>query len=463
MGISVERQSKVPLYEQIEAQLNDAIEDGTYGAGDPLPSVRDMAKELGVNPQTVVRVYRSLESRGVIVTVQGKGTFVSEARIVSKQPMSSTLKVFISYAHSDNEHSHGGVDRFKQLVQDEYALQTGEDLDFFYDTDSLKPGMNWRREIDEKQGISGIFMPILTPTYLRRPSCISEFKNACHMLMGKNFQQAILPIRFVEYKRVLDALPDDEIANIIDETQDVNWASVRNEPDDSPEKAKVINELVSRIIEIDEGIAEQKSDKLNAPDNETVETPDDEEGALERSLAFEGDANEAKRKIEDIARRIETLGETARNNRVTTDGASLSPKEAKVEILKFSREISRQAEDLRADCRDYSRIVSKLDRDLDGYMELVYMQQTMGQEVDIASLNNTYEACKTLNSSADENSAPLEEFNETFIPLEKISSTLRKPFRSIRGSLDEFQSSKSFYEKWEQELQQLLEDVSKEN
>lgn len=66
-----------PLYLQIVAQVRRALLDGTLRAEDPLPSVRELAGELVINPRTVSQAYRELESEGVIYVRRGQGTFVA--------------------------------------------------------------------------------------------------------------------------------------------------------------------------------------------------------------------------------------------------------------------------------------------------------------------------------------------------------------------------------------------------
>lgn len=72
----VDGRSPMPLYEQIAARLRAAIGNGVLSAGDPLPSVRQLAAELRINPATVVQAYRQLESEGFAEMRQGAGSFV---------------------------------------------------------------------------------------------------------------------------------------------------------------------------------------------------------------------------------------------------------------------------------------------------------------------------------------------------------------------------------------------------
>ena len=72
--------SGVPIYRQIMDQVAGAIATGALAAGDQLPTVRQLAVDLAVNPNTVIRAYRELELQGVLETQQGTGTFISDQK-----------------------------------------------------------------------------------------------------------------------------------------------------------------------------------------------------------------------------------------------------------------------------------------------------------------------------------------------------------------------------------------------
>ena len=69
--------SGVPIYRQIQDMIRFGIASGQLQSGEQLPTVRALAVELAVNPNTVIRAYTELEREGVITTEQGTGTFVS--------------------------------------------------------------------------------------------------------------------------------------------------------------------------------------------------------------------------------------------------------------------------------------------------------------------------------------------------------------------------------------------------
>jgi GntR family transcriptional regulator len=73
--------SGVPVYRQLIDQVTGGMATGTLVAGDQLPTVRQVAVDLSINPNTVMRAYRELEIRGVLETQQGTGTFIGHQKV----------------------------------------------------------------------------------------------------------------------------------------------------------------------------------------------------------------------------------------------------------------------------------------------------------------------------------------------------------------------------------------------
>ena len=111
--------SSVPLHVQLE---------GAWRAGTAVPSVRRLASSLGINPNTTARVYRRLEGEGVLTTVPGSGTFVSEARTDDKGEALRSLQPIV-----------------RQLVQDGIRLQLRKE--------EVLAALDWEWENLEKSGV----------------------------------------------------------------------------------------------------------------------------------------------------------------------------------------------------------------------------------------------------------------------------------------------------------------------
>jgi len=73
--------SGVPVYRQLMDQVQAAMASGALALGDQLPTVRQVAVDLAINPNTVSRAYREMEIRGLLDTQQGTGTFVADRKV----------------------------------------------------------------------------------------------------------------------------------------------------------------------------------------------------------------------------------------------------------------------------------------------------------------------------------------------------------------------------------------------
>jgi GntR family transcriptional regulator len=79
-AFALDLHSGVPVYRQIIDQVVGGIATGALAGGDQIPTVRQLAVDLAINPNTVIRAYRELEIRGVLETQQGTGTFISHQK-----------------------------------------------------------------------------------------------------------------------------------------------------------------------------------------------------------------------------------------------------------------------------------------------------------------------------------------------------------------------------------------------
>lgn len=74
---NIDLQSRVPIYEQLRKGIIELIIKGVLKENDQLPSIRSLAKDLSINPNTIAKAYQSLEHDGIIYSTMGRGSFVS--------------------------------------------------------------------------------------------------------------------------------------------------------------------------------------------------------------------------------------------------------------------------------------------------------------------------------------------------------------------------------------------------
>jgi GntR family transcriptional regulator len=93
INFSLDSKSGVPIYRQIQDQIRYGIASGRLRPGEQLPTVRALAVDLEVNPNTVIKAYGELERQGVLSTEQGSGTFVSSLPAVALGPEDRQAKL----------------------------------------------------------------------------------------------------------------------------------------------------------------------------------------------------------------------------------------------------------------------------------------------------------------------------------------------------------------------------------
>jgi GntR family transcriptional regulator len=114
--------SGAPLYLQLVESLKHALATGAIKAGEQLPSVRKMAEDLLINPNTVVRAYRDLEQNGIVELRHGSGVFVRESVVARKKLMDRAEPVIQSAV--DRLESFGLVEEeIRRLVENELAVR----------------------------------------------------------------------------------------------------------------------------------------------------------------------------------------------------------------------------------------------------------------------------------------------------------------------------------------------------
>ena len=92
--ISINYRDPCPIYEQIQSELRRLMLTGALPPGSRQPTVRELAGQLAINPNTIQRVYRELEADGYILSVAGKGSFVAQVDQIAEQQKKQAVSTF---------------------------------------------------------------------------------------------------------------------------------------------------------------------------------------------------------------------------------------------------------------------------------------------------------------------------------------------------------------------------------
>jgi GntR family transcriptional regulator len=120
LAFRLDLHSGVPVYRQIIDQVLGGMASGRLATGDQLPTVRQVAVDLAINPNTVVRAYRELEIRGVLETQQGTGTFIAAKEVQQddverRRRLAQLVSEFVARAGS----AGFTVEELKELLNDQ--------------------------------------------------------------------------------------------------------------------------------------------------------------------------------------------------------------------------------------------------------------------------------------------------------------------------------------------------------
>lgn len=122
---SIDPRSPTPLYEQIAARIRLAVASEELQPGDPLPSVRQLAAIVRVNPATVAQAYRDLETEGFVSKRHGAGTFVKEVPMKGKsEEMEQQARELVSSLMSDAARLGISSGLLRQALSDELCNGT---------------------------------------------------------------------------------------------------------------------------------------------------------------------------------------------------------------------------------------------------------------------------------------------------------------------------------------------------
>lgn len=123
MFIHIDPTSELAIYDQIVRQVKFAVADETVQSGELIPSVRELARELTVNPNTVSRAYRQLQSDGVLESVRGTGLSVAQG--ASKQCRAERMTLIrdrLRQVLLEAKHSRLNGESLREMIEQELAV-----------------------------------------------------------------------------------------------------------------------------------------------------------------------------------------------------------------------------------------------------------------------------------------------------------------------------------------------------
>lgn len=125
-GVPFQLDLSLPLYEQVVEQIRSAIAKKTIPLGEKIPSVRELAQALQINPNTVMRAYQELDREGLIETRRGQGTFItsSQERVIMVRE-TLVQKLIIDFVERLDSLGYTWADAEQWIKQSKAGIETG--------------------------------------------------------------------------------------------------------------------------------------------------------------------------------------------------------------------------------------------------------------------------------------------------------------------------------------------------
>lgn len=127
MQIHISTRNGVPVYLQIVNQVKYLVSSGRLRPGEELPPIRTLAEKLLINPTTVARAYRELETAGVVTTRRGAGTYISDAGSpLARRERTRILNEHIDALLAEADQMDFDIESITRLIHQRYALMHPE-------------------------------------------------------------------------------------------------------------------------------------------------------------------------------------------------------------------------------------------------------------------------------------------------------------------------------------------------
>lgn len=124
MKLIISSVSGEPIYEQIKTQIHSAVLGGELKAGEALPSLRKLAKELRISVLTVTRAYNELADEGVVQNIQGKGTFVMDkGNELMQRQLETRIRESLAEASRGAKAAGIPLDALDRMLEEEYRKE----------------------------------------------------------------------------------------------------------------------------------------------------------------------------------------------------------------------------------------------------------------------------------------------------------------------------------------------------
>jgi cobaltochelatase CobT len=154
---------------------------------------------------------------------------------------------FLSYVRDDDAHDFGGVTKFRERLEGEVKIQSGQRFEIFQDRNDIRWGQFWEERITESLSEVTFLIPIITPSFFVSPACRTEFETFLRMEQTLGLSKLILPIYYVSCDVIDGDDRGDPIVTAIKRRNWTDWRSHRFSAFENPDVRAALAELAKSI------------------------------------------------------------------------------------------------------------------------------------------------------------------------------------------------------------------------
>jgi hypothetical protein len=355
-------------------------------------------------------------------------------------------QAFWSYAHEDDRNTHGAVTMLMNRICDEFAATTGEPLGIFQDAKDIPWGSNWEQVIENNVKTTVFFIPVLTPTYLHRPNCISELSKAITNLSRAGIENGIFPLVFINIDAALHTFPDKRVKEYIEQCQHIDCSKLRRiDPDSAEYKAKI-----GYIVDAMVGMQSKLNANQDRLDSQLVEeSSSDTPGYLEKYEMLQDAVPKIGETSSALTGDLSKIGELFQRstddiNRQAKGNKAIS---ARISICKrLASNLKKPAASFSRHCSDLVGAVQMLDTGLPALPGILSLEPDDGNHAsNVESFNKMIDI---LQASGSKMFDPVRDFRTRIDQVKDLSRDLRPILASIQESCDLILSLEPTFKSW---------------
>jgi len=349
----------------------------------------------------------------------------------------ANLDGFWSYVHDDDDADNGRISQLARDVVKQFEMLTGEKISLFLDRDKIDWGENWKTKIDTSLATVGFFVPVLTPRYFQSAECRRELQAFAHLATDLGIKDLILPLLYVDVSGIHDQTPTDELIQLVQTFQWVDWRDLRFLDVNSAGYRRGVAQLAARLVDANKRAEEVSITALPQERDLESASSDEEPGFIDLLADFEEKLQNSPQTLTQIGEEMKAIAALMREATANMAENSI-PKLAFANKLKVARRLAQQlhgpTEQIWTLSNELSSELHSIDK---GYRVLIERAP-----IEIENDPNSRESfCKLFNSirnmsaSADEALQSVQVMINATEPLDKMSRDLRPLMRRLRQGL----------------------------